>query len=549
MDGALERGRESFARKAWGAAFAELSAADADGPLGPEDLELLATSAALIAKDDETEHYATRAHHEFLRRGDRPGAARAAFWLGMQLFNQGEPARAGGWLARAARVLDEADEECVERGYLLVPMALQAADSGDHRAAYGIFEQAGSIAERFGDPDLLTLSRLGRGDALVRLGETADGVPWLDEAMVAVTTEETSPLVTGIVYCAVIDTCLYMFDLRRAQEWTAALTRWTDTQPDLVPFRGQCLVHRARLFELHGSWTEAVGEAQRACDVASLPVNYLVAGSAFYQLAELYRLLGELDRAEDAYRQAGERGRSPQPGLALLRLAQGQPDAAAAAVRRELDEAQGMVARAALLPAYVEVMLSVGDADAARAGSEELSAIAGELDAPYLHGVAGQAAGALLRVTGDPRGALAPLRRAMKVWGELDAPYLTARTRVEIGLACQALGDDDSARLELEASVRTFQGLGAKGDAETAATAMPGAIRSTARQGPLTAREVEVLRLVATGKSNRAVAAELVISEKTVARHVSNIFTKLGLSSRSAATAYAYQHGLVESRT
>ena len=467
----------------------------------------------------------------------------------MRLFNQGEPAKAGGWLARAKRVLDDADEECVEQGYLLIPEALEVIEGGDPRTAYGIFEQAGAFAERFGDPDLLTMSRLGRGDALVRLGETTDGIRWLDEAMVAVTTEETSSFVAGIVYCAVIDICVYMFDLRRAQEWTTALTRWSDGQPDLVPFRGQCLVHRARLLELHGSWTEGVGEARRACDLASLPVNFQVAGSAFYQLAELYRLLGEADRAEDAYRQARERGRSPQPGLALLRLAQGQADAAAGALRRELDEARDVVPRAALLPAYVEVMLTVGDAEAARSGAEELSTIAGDHVAPYLHGVAGHATGTLLRLTGDPRGALAPLRRAMMAWGELDAPYLAARTRVEIGLACQALGDEDSARLELEAAARAFGELGAKRDAQAAATAMTEAIHSAERLGPLTAREVEILRLVATGSSNRAIAAELVISEKTVARHVSNIFTKLGLSSRSAATAYAYQHGLVSSPT
>ena len=549
MDSALDRGRDSYARKAWGAAFAELSAADADAPLEPEDLTLLAIAAALMAKDEESEHYATRAHHEFLARGDLPGGARAAFWLGMRLMSQGEFARAGGWLARAKSVLDKTDEDCVERGLLLIPPALMTAESGDHRAAYGMFEQAGTIAERFGDPDLLTFSHLGRGDALVRMGETAEGIPWLDEAMVAVTADETSPIVTGIVYCAVIDTCLFMFDLRRAQEWTVALTRWRDAQPDLVPFRGQCLVHRARLFELHGSWSEAVGEAQRACDLASLPVNFFVAGSAFYQLAELYRLLGDLDRAEDAYRHAGERGRSPQPGLALLRLAQGQPAAAAAAVGRELDEARGPLSRAALLPAYVEVMLAAGDVDAARTGAEELSAIAAELGAAYLHGVAGHATGAVLRTTEDPRGALAPLRNAMTVWREIDAPYLAARTGVEIGLACRALGDEDSARLELEAAARAFEELGAKRDAANAAAAIPDAIGGAERQGPLTAREVEVLRLVATGKSNRAIAGELVISEKTVARHVSNIFTKLGLSSRSAATAYAYQHGLVDTHT
>jgi DNA-binding CsgD family transcriptional regulator len=548
MDGALERGRESFARKAWGAAFAELSAADADGPLQPEDLELLATSAALIGKDDEAEHHGTRAHHEYLGRGDRPRAARAAFWLGMRLLNQGEPAKAGGWMARAKHVLDETDGECVEQGYLLIPMALQLGEGSDHRTAIGLFEQAGEIGERFGDPDLMTMARLGQGDALVRLGETARGIPWLDEAMIAVTSEETSPIVTGMVYCAVVDTCLLIFDLRRAREWTMALTRWQDTQPDLVPFRGQCLVDRARLFELQGSWSEAMGEARRACDMASLPVNFQIAGSAFYQLAELNRLLGKLDRAEGAYQEAAERGRSPQPGLALLRLAQRRPDDAKAALRRELDETRDELARAALLPAYVEVMLAAGDVDAARSGAEELSAVAGELGTPYLRGIAGHAAGTVLRADGDPQRALVPLRAAMIIWREIDAPYLAARTRVQIGLACRALGDADTARMELDAAVRTFRGLGARIDAEAAAAAQEVVGKGTPGV-PLTAREIEVLRLVAAGKSNRAIAAELVISEKTAARHVSNIFVKLGLSSRSAATAYAYEHGLVESRT
>jgi len=380
----------------------------------------------------------------------------------MQLFNRGEPARAGGWLARAQRALEEAGADCVEHGYLLIPMALQLTGGGDLETAYGVFQQAGAIAERFADPDLLTMARLGQGDALIRLGRTAEGAPWLDEAMIAVTTEETSPILAGIVYCAVVDTCVYMFDLRRAQEWTAALTRWIDGQPDLVPFRGQCLVHRARLFELHGSWTEAVGEAERACEMASLPVMHEAAGSAFYQLAELYRLLGERDRAEDAYRQAAERGRSPQPGLALLRLAERRPDDAAAALRRALDEEPGELGRAALLPAYVDVMLGVQDVDAARTGAEELAAIAERIDAPYLHGVAGHAAGTVQRASGDARGALGPLRRAMTTWSQLDAPYLAAQTRLEIGLACRALGDGDSARLELEAALKTFTDLGAK---------------------------------------------------------------------------------------
>jgi DNA-binding CsgD family transcriptional regulator len=542
-DSALDRGRESFRRRAWGAAFAELSAADHDEPLGPEDLERLGRAAALIGKDDESDDIATRAHHEFLRLGDPARAARTAFWLGMSLLQRGEVARSGGWLARARRVLDEAQLDCVEQGYLLVPLALQTMAQGDAQGAFATFEQAGKIADRFGDPDLRTMSRAGGGRALVLLGETAEGAAWLDEVMVAVTTEDLSPMVTGIAYCAVIDVCLQTFDLRRAHEWTEALRRWSDAQPDLVPFRGECLVHRAELLQLHGSWPEAVGEAQRACDLLSLPSGNLAAGAAFYQLAELYRLLGEFARAEDAYRQASQRGRTPYPGMAQLRLAQGQTEASAGAIRREVDEAKHPLTRAGLLPAYVEIMLATGDVAAARAAAEELSRIADGLDAPYLRAVSAQATGAVVLAEGDPRAALESLRTAWTAWRDLEAPYEAARARVLIGIACRERQDEDSARLELEGAGRTFQDLGAKPDLERVDRLLPSA--PPRHPGGLTTREVQVLSLVAAGKSNRAIAAELVISEKTVARHVSNIFTKLGLSSRAGATAYAYQHDML----
>jgi DNA-binding NarL/FixJ family response regulator len=420
-------------------------------------------------------------------------------------------------------------------------MALQTMDQGDARGAYALFEQAGKIAERFGDPDLLTLSRLGRGQALILLGETAEGAAWLDEVMVTITTEDLSPIVTGIAYCAVIDACLQIFDLRRAHEWTAALSRWSEGQLDMIPFRGQCLVHRAEILQLHGSWPEAVGEARRACDLLSLP-GHLAAGAAFYQLGELYRLLGEFAPAEETYRQASQRGQTTQPGLALLRLARGQTEAAAAAIRRELEEAKSPLTRARLLPAYVEIMSSVDDHAAARAGADELERIAADLPAPYLKAVAAQATGAVLLAEGDPKTALVSVRTASMAWRDLEAPYEAARARVLIGLACRELRDEDSARIELEGARQTFQDLRAKPDLARIERLLPTAPSSPA--GGLTAREAQVLRLVAAGNSNRAIAKELVISEKTVARHVSNIFTKLGLSSRAAATAYAYQHGL-----
>ncbi|HEY6696469.1 MAG TPA: LuxR C-terminal-related transcriptional regulator [Solirubrobacteraceae bacterium] len=538
---ACARGRDAFGRRAWADALAELSAADRDAPLEPEDLERLATAAYLAGRDDDSVEAWERAHHELLRRGAVLPAARCAGWLVFVLLNGGEFARAGGWLARARRLVDD-QGDCAEQGHLLVPEAFQHAYAGDWPSAYAIAGKAAEIGDRFADIDLVTLARNIQGRALIAEGKTVEGMTLLDEIMVAVMADEVSEIVAGSVYCSVIEACQEVFDLRRAQQWTAALTHWCDSQPDLVPFSGHCLVHRAEIMQLHGAWTDALEAAQQARERLLQRAQPAV-GAAFYQQAELHRLRGEFAQAEAAYQQASRWGREPQPGLARLRLVQGQVDAAAAAIRRVVEAAQDRVARSRLLPAHVEIMLAAGDIPAARAAADELAEIADALDAPLLRALAAQADGAVRLLEGDAQAALGALRPAWTAWQELEVPYEAARARVLIGLACRQLGDEESAEMELDAAQWVFGRLGAGPDVAHAQS-LSGKAAARPASG-LTARELEVLRLVATGKTNRVIAADLFLSEKTVARHVSNIFTKLGLSSRAAATAYAYEHDLV----
>jgi DNA-binding CsgD family transcriptional regulator len=540
--GMLETGRDAFLRRNWTDAYVHLAAADREEPLPPDDLERLATAACLIGKDAESTDIWARAHQEYLAGGAVARAARCAFWLAAALMHHGERVRAGGWIARARELVQDGPE-CVEQGYVLLPLALQRVFGGDAAGAYEMFCQAAEIGDRFRDRDLIALARHSRGRVLIRIGEVQDGVRLLDEAMIAVDAGDVSPLVVGDVYCSVIEGCLEVYDLRRAREWTSALMRWCDAQPDLVRFRGQCLVRRAEILQLHGSWPEAFAAATEACERLLQPSAQPNCGAAFYHCGEVHRLRGAFEEAVEAYGQANRYGRKPQPGLALLRLAQGQTEAAATAIRLAVDEAPGVETRSRLLPACVEILLAAGDVEAADLAARDLARFAEGLDAPMLRAAAAQARGAVLLAEGDARAALPVLREAWSAWQEVDAVYEAARVRVLIGVASRDLGDLDAAKMELDAARWTFQQLGARPELARldALSRAPG---PRADSG-LSARELQVLRLVAAGLTNRQIADKLAISGRTVERHLSNIFDKLGLSSRAAATAYAYEHQLL----
>jgi ATP/maltotriose-dependent transcriptional regulator MalT len=536
----LERGRESFAGRSWLDAYEQLSRADRAMPLGAEDIGLLSIAAFMLGRD-EFLNLLERAHHACLEEGDRLMAVRCAFWLGMNLMLRGEVGPGTGWIGRAQRLLEREADDCAERGYLLMPLMFRHEAAGDLEAAASVADEAIEVAERFEDADLLALAVHQQGRVLIRSGKYDEGLRLLDEAMVSVSAGRLSPLVAGIVYCGVILACEEAFERRRAREWTAALTRWCADQSGIVAFTGRCLVHRAGIMRLDGAWADALEEARLAGERAGL--SPFGTAQAFYLQGEVLRLQGEHAAAEEAYREASNRGLEPQPGLAQLRLAQGKPRAAAAALRRALDETTEPLRRARLLPAHVEVLLALGDVDGARDACRELEELARGYASDMLEAMVSHARGAVELAGGDARAALPELRQSCRLWQDLEAPYEAARVRVLVGLACRGLGDDDSAVLELDSARVVFRRLGAEPDAARvdALTVTPAA-GETHRLSP---RELEVLRLLAAGHSNREIASSLVISEHTVARHVQNIFRKLHVSSRTAAGAFAYEHDLV----
>ena len=465
-------------------------------------------------------------------------AVRCAFWIGFHLQNRGDVAQASGWLERVRRLAPD-DPHALMPALLRMPEAVVAMYSGAAAAALSTFEEVGLRAAQAGDMDVFVLAGLGRGRCLAQLRRDEESWAALDEIMSHVVAGTTAPQVAGLAYCSVVALCLDRYELRRAQEWTQALTDWIADQQGLVPYRGTCLVHRAEILQLHGAWSQAAVEAGSACDRLAASGEPGL-GLGHYRLGELARLRGELTLAERAFQQAAGLGCEVQPGLALLRLAQGRPDAAAAGLDRALVEHPDADRRPALLAARVEVALATADLSTAQNTVAELQHYANPAGPAYLCGLAEHACGAFLLANGDARAALPRLRRAWSLWQRVEAPYEAARARLLVAEACRALGDDDAARMDLEAGRAALEALGATRDL---------AGLDTGGSGPLSPREREVLRLLATGVTNRAIAGHLFLSEKTVARHVSNIFVKLGVASRAAATSYAYEHGLAATTT
>ena len=536
----MDQAADHFARGDWLAAYDAWSRDGLDD-LDAGELDRFSTAAALVGRHDDQVRALQRAFLVRQEAGDPRGAVTCAVRLALSTADHGEHALAAGWGARAADTAEDIGEECVEQGWVSFLRMFAALGRGDLPGAQALADEAHATARRFHDPDLMAMSACAQGRVSLMAGRFAEGLAQLDEAMVRVVSGETSAFIAGHVYCTAIEGCQEISDLGRVAEWTSALERWCDAQPGLLAFTGQCAVHRGQLMRLRGAWDDALRELARAADRYREIGTHSAIGLTAVETGDLLRLRGDLAGADAAYQRAADLGLDPQPGLALLWLAGGRDAAALATVDRLLADHGGPVQRCRLLPGAVEVLLAAGQVERARSLAEELSSLAAAIGTTPLAAAAAQAMGAVELAAGDAAGALPYLRRAHQLWAQVSSPYDAAVARLLTGQCLLALGDASSAERELAAARATFRRLGAVPMADLASSLLA----PTSVPGGLTAREVEVLRLVAAGRSNAQIAAELVLSEKTVARHLSNIFGKLDVGSRTAAAAYAFEHGLV----
>ncbi|MFD4291743.1 LuxR C-terminal-related transcriptional regulator [Rhodococcus sp. NPDC058505] len=535
----LVRARESYERREWVAAYEALSDAAVATALDGDDFARLAAAAHLTGRKNDCVAAWQRACQLRLESGDRTGAAGCAVQLAMLLLTTGEVAVGNGWVERAQRLLAEVPGDVVERGYLQIALMYRSLSASDFANAAARADDIVAHGRRFEDPDLIAMGLSARGRLALYAGAVPEGVALLDEAMVAISGGEVSTVFAGYVYCTVIEGCQEIADIGRMSEWTMALTTWCERQPGLIAFAGQCAVHRGQIMRWRGAFDAALEEfdvAVRRYLAADTPV---AAGLATAERADVLRLRGDYDAAAAAYAQAVEYGHEPQPGMALLWLARGRTAAALGAARRLLAERADPVHRCSVLPAAVEILLAAGEIDEASVCAAELSATAERFGVDAVRAAANAAAGRVAAARSEPATAIAHLRRAARGWHDLGSRYEAARCRVRIGCALRDLGDETSAITEFESARRCFHTIGAApAEHEVDMLLRP------ATPGGLTARELEVLRLVAAGRTNPAIAAELVLSEKTVARHLSNIFGKLNVTSRTAAAAFAFAHHL-----
>jgi len=534
----IEVARAAVEREAWEEAYEAFGAVDAS-TYSPEDWRDLADTAWWLGKIDEALSARQHAYTGFAAAGDEASAGWAAGHLCIEHFLREEPAVGAGWFARAQRHA-RSMPDCVELGWVALLEATVARFSGDLDGAIPLVERATDFGQRFGDRDLVGMAVHTHGMILVAMGRVGEGVAMLDEAMTSVIAGELSNYYTGAVYCNVIEACMSIADVGRAAEWSVAAQAWADSMPPSSPYPGICRINRAMIATLRGEWPEAEAQAVRAAEELSFSPS--LHALALYEMGDVRRRLGDLAGAEEAFEHAHALGMEPQPGLALLRLAQGKVDAAIAALRIAASGgARTPLAASRLQWALVDAALAAGDLETARKAARDLREMTGAIDAPIVAASASTVEGSVRLAEGDVPGALAALRDACATWQDLKLPYEAARARMLYGLALRAAGDEDDARLELRVALTAFERLGAAADAVKASDLLA---PPTALPRGLTPREAEVLRLVAAGKTNRDIAVELVISEHTVARHLQNMFGKLDVSSRSAATAFAYEHGL-----
>ena len=527
----------------WDDACREWLAADAEHGLGVEDLELLGEAAQLTGRHEEAVAALERAFDLRAAAADLTAAATCAFWLYSELLYAGEFARAGGWMARLGDLAETLGAS--QPGWLSITEARRSIVEQRYDDARAALTGALAQGRERGETDLETFAILLTGRSMVLDGRLRDGLTRLEDAMLRVTGGQTSPRMTSMLYCAAIGICEEeACELAHAQEWARALERWMASLPTSYggALLDNCRVYRAALMRRRGQLTEAEAELVLAARSLTDGNGVLVAGHACYELGEVHRLLGQDDAAELAYRRATALGRTAQPGLALLRLRQGDMDTALHGLRRAVAEATGAPARARLLPSLVTVALAAGELAEAEQALAEFDELALALRSSALDAEAARTHGEVELAVGRPEAALPLLRRSSDTWRRLSAPYETARTGVLIARACRALGDEEGARLELESARELLTELGTTPDLrQVEALVTP----AGPAPGGLSEREIQVLRLVAAGMTNRAIAAELYVSERTVHRHVSNIFGRIGVNSRAAAAAYAVQHHLL----